>query len=79
MKRIEFHNREREIKEIKDLLDSEPSLITFAYGPMNSGKTTLINHLIEQLSEECAPFYINLRGCFITGYEDFLNVLFEID
>jgi AAA+ ATPase superfamily predicted ATPase len=79
MKRIEFHDREREAKEIMDILDSEPSLITFVYGPINSGKTALINNLISQLPEEYAPFYINLRGRFITGYEDFLNVLFEID
>jgi len=79
MKRIEFHDREKETKEITDILDSEPSLITFVYGPINSGKTTLISHLIDQLPEEYAPFYINLRGRFITGYEDFLNVLFEID
>ncbi|MEA1893779.1 MAG: ATP-binding protein, partial [Euryarchaeota archaeon] len=79
MKRIEFHDREKEKKEIHDILDSEPSLITFVYGPINSGKTTLINNLIGQLPEEYAPFYINLRGRFITGYDDFLNVLFEID
>ena len=79
MKRIEFHDRGPETKEIMAILDSEPSLITFVYGPINSGKTTLINHLIGQLPEEYAPFYINLRGRFITGYEDFLNVLFEID
>ena len=79
MKRIAFHNREKETKEIMDILDSEPSLITFIYGPINSGKTTMISHLIEQLPEEYAPFYVNLRGRFITDYEDFLNVLFEID
>ncbi|PXF60713.1 MAG: ATP-binding protein [Candidatus Methanogaster sp.] len=79
MKRIEFHDREKETEEIHGILDSEPSLITFVYGPINSGKTTLINNLIGQLPEEYAPFYINLRGRFITGYEDFLNVLFEID
>ncbi|KAF5416132.1 MAG: putative ATP-binding protein [Candidatus Methanogaster sp.] len=79
MKRIEFHDRERETKEITDILDSEPSLITFVYGPINSGKTALINHLIDQLPEDYAPFYINLRGRFITGYEDFQSVLFEID
>jgi len=79
MKRIKFHDREKEIKEIKDILGSEPSLITFVYGPINSGKTALINNLIGQLPEGYAPFYINLRGRFITGYEDFLNVLFEID
>jgi hypothetical protein len=79
MKRIPFHNREREIKEIMNILDSEPSLITFIYGPINSGKTTMISHMIEELPEDYAPFYINLRGRFITDYEDFLNVLFEID
>jgi len=79
MKRIEFHDREKETKEIRDILESEPSLITFVYGPINSGKTTLISHLIDQLPEAYAPFYINLRGRFITGYEDFPGVLFEID
>ena len=79
MKRIPFHNREREIKEIMNILDSEPSLITFVYGPINSGKTTLISHLIKELPDEYAPFYVNLRGRFIVDYEDFLNVLFEID
>ncbi len=79
MKRIEFHDREKETKEFRDILDTEPSQITFIYGPINSGKTALINHLIEQLPAEYTPFYINLRGRFITGYEDFPNVLFEID
>ncbi len=31
------------------------------------------------MPDEYVPFYVNLRGRFITGYEDFLNVLFEID
>ena len=79
MKRIPFHNREQEINEIMKILDAEPSLITFIYGPINSGKTTMISHLIEQLPEDYVPFYVNLRGRFITDYEDFLNVLFEID
>jgi len=79
MKRIAFHDREKEIKEIQAILDAEPSLITFVYGPINNGKTTMISHLIEELPDEYAPFYVNLRGRFITDYEDFLNVLFEID
>lgn len=79
MKRILFYNREQEINEIMKILDAEPSLITFIYGPINSGKTTMISHLIEQLPEDYVPFYVNLRGRFITDYEDFLNVLFEID
>ncbi|MEA3281701.1 MAG: hypothetical protein U9Q68_03940 [Euryarchaeota archaeon] len=31
MKRIEFHDREQETKEIMDVLDAEPSLLTFIY------------------------------------------------
>ena len=79
MKRIEFYDREKETKEIMDILNAEPSLITFVYGPINSGKTTTVSHLIKELSEDYAPFYVNLRGRFITDYEDFLNILFEID
>ncbi len=56
MKRIGFYDREREMEEIRDILDSEPSLLTFVYGPINSGKTTLITHLIGQLPEEYVVF-----------------------
>ena len=62
MKRIEFHNREKELKELMDILNVEPSLITFIYGPINSGKNALINHLIEHLPEVFVVFYINLRA-----------------
>nr|AAU84096.2 hypothetical protein GZ37B2_3 [uncultured archaeon GZfos37B2] len=79
MKRIEFHDREKELKEIRAILDAEPSLITFVYGPINSGKTTLIRHLIEQLPEEYTVFYINLRTKFLSSYDDFIESLFEME
>jgi len=79
MKRIAFHDREREIKEIQAILDAEPSLITFVYGPINSGKTALIHHLIEQLPEEYTVFYINLRTKFLSSYDDFIESLFEME
>ena len=79
MKRIPFHNRERELKEVMKILEAEPSLITFIYGPINSGKTTLVSHLIDQLPEEYVVFYINLRGRFISDYRDFIKVLFKIE
>ncbi len=79
MKRIEFYDREKEMKEIAKILDVEPSLITFVYGPINSGKTTLVSHLIEGLPEEYVVFYINLRGRFISDYRDFIKVLFKIE
>ena len=79
MKKIEFHDREKETKEIMKILDVEPSLITFIYGPINSGKTTLINHLIEELSDEYVVFYINLRTKFLSSYDEFIESLFEME
>ena len=78
MKRIEFHDREPETKEIRDILDAEPSLITFIYGPINSGKTALVTHLIDQLPEGYIVFYINLRTKFLASYDDFIESLFEV-
>ncbi|MCD4844395.1 MAG: ATP-binding protein [Methanosarcinales archaeon] len=79
MRRIEFHNRAEEKKEIKSLLETEPTLITFIYGPINSGKTELINHVIEELPEEYVVFYINLRTKFLVSYDDFIESLFEME
>ncbi|MCK5108825.1 MAG: AAA family ATPase, partial [Methanosarcinales archaeon] len=79
MRHIKFHDRERETGEIMKILDAEPSLITFIYGPINSGKTTMISHLIEELSEEYVVFYINLRTKFLSSYDDFIESLFEME
>ncbi len=79
MKRIEFHDRESETKEIRNILDAEPSLITFIYGPINSGKTALVTHLIEELSDDYVVFYINLRTKFLASYDDFIESLFEME
>ncbi|HID27106.1 MAG TPA: ATP-binding protein [Methanosarcinales archaeon] len=77
--KIEFFNREKEAEEIKNILRAEPTLITFIYGPINSGKTELINYLIKNLPEDNKIFYINLRGRFIKSYEEFLKVLFRVE
>ncbi|KAF5413492.1 MAG: putative ATP-binding protein [Candidatus Methanogaster sp.] len=79
MRRIEFHNRDKETKEIMDILDAEPSLITFVYGPINSGKTELINNLIKNLPKNQKVFYINLRGRLISNYDEFIKILFDVE
>ena len=66
MRKTGFHDREREIKEIMNILNTEPTLITFIYGPINSGKTELINHLAKQLPENYVVFNVNLRGKFVS-------------
>jgi len=78
MLKIEFHDREKEISEIMHVLNAQPSLITFVYGPINSGKTELFNHLVKILPKDFRVFYINLRGIYVEKSEDFLKVLFEV-
>ena len=79
MRGIEFHNREKETKEILAILGSRPTLITFIYGPINSGKTELITHTIEELPDDYVVFYINLRTKFLSSYDDFIESLFEME
>jgi len=79
LRKIEFFNREKEAEEIMNVLESEPRVINFVYGPINSGKTTLITNLIENLPEDYVIFNINLRGRFISNYHDFVRVLFDVE
>jgi AAA+ ATPase superfamily predicted ATPase len=78
MQEIEFFNREREIKAITNILKSTPNLITFIYGPINSGKTELINYIVKRLPKDYRAFYVNLRGVYVSEAEDFLKVLFDV-
>ncbi|KAF5410578.1 MAG: ATP-binding protein [Euryarchaeota archaeon] len=79
MRNIEFHDRVKELKEIRAILNSRPTLITFVYGPINSGKTELINNLMKNLPETQKVFYINLRGRFVSNYGEFIKVLFDVE
>ncbi len=61
------------------MISQEPNMITFIYGPINSGKTVLMQHLIENvLSKEYVAFYINLRRRYIIDDKSFVRVLFRI-
>ncbi len=79
MRSIEFHDREKETKEIRAILDRRPTLITFIYGPINSGKTELINHVTSELLDDYVVFYINLRTKFLASYDEFIESLFEME
>ena len=79
MEHIEFYNREEETRELTRILSTDPTLITFIYGPINSGKTELINNLIKNLPKSQKVFYINLRGRFISNYDEFIKVLFNVE
>ena len=75
---IEFHDRKREIEEIKRILSYRPDSIYFVYGPINSGKTELFRHLIKTLPKEYMVFYISLRHIYVSKADDFLRILFEV-
>ena len=76
---MKFFNREREIKEILYIMESEPQRINFIYGPINGGKTSLINEIINNKLDKnkYVVFYIDLRGHFLSKYDDFVRVLFN--
>ncbi len=76
---VEFFDREKEKQEILNILKVKPQLLNFIYGPINSGKTTLIQKLIEDLpKDKYVVFYINLRGKLIKEYGGFVRVLFKV-
>jgi len=75
---IEFFNREKEKQEILNILKTEPQLLNFIYGPINSGKTTLITNLIENMPNNYVVIYINLRERAISSYRDFLEAIFDV-
>ena len=48
---MKFFDREKEIYKIISILEGEPNFIYFVYGPINSGKTALINEVINNWIE----------------------------
>ena len=76
---MKFFNREKEIKEVLSVIESEPQLIYFIYGPINSGKTALIKEVIRKLDlDKYIPFYIDFRMKNIVDIDDFAEVLLEV-
>ncbi len=78
----EFINRENEINFIKNWVGKIPKEILWIYGPKSTGKTTLIEYIIErELIKDFKLFsksnywikYINFRGKLVGSYESFLN------
>ena len=75
---MEFFNREKEIRDLLNMIRQEPNMITFIYGPINSGKTSLMLEVINRLPKEYVAFYINLRRRYVIDDKSFVRVLFRI-
>ncbi len=77
----EFINREKEIEFFKNYFNHLPQRILWVYGPKSTGKTTLIEYVIENaLIKGIKAFkkpqywikYINFRRTLVTDYDNFL-------
>ncbi|MFA4647277.1 ATP-binding protein [Pyrococcus kukulkanii] len=77
--KVIFFNRQHELDKLIRLVFTEPNMITFIYGPINSGKTALMMELTRRLSDEYVAFYINLRRTPVMSYDDFIDVLFSVE
>ena len=74
----EFVDREKEKREVKAVLSGRPNLVYFVYGPINSGKTSLLMKVFEELPVDYKVFYINFRARHVGEFTDLLKVLFEV-
>ena len=75
---VEFVDREKEIEFFLDYFYRKPERILWVYGPKSTGKTTLIEYIIEnELDENKTIRYINFRRTLIGSYDSFLNSLLE--
>ena len=79
-RRTPFIDREREEDFLLNHLQGEPAKILFIYGPKSSGKTTLMEYMVENILEKDKNFYVNyvnFRGYAIANYKDFLDIYFK--
>jgi AAA+ ATPase superfamily predicted ATPase len=82
---VPFIDREEEIEFFVDWFREAPQRILFVYGPKSSGKTTVIEYVIEKklLKENKRKKkskywvkYLNLREALIASYGSFLDTFF---
>ncbi|WP_456371908.1 ATP-binding protein, partial [Methanocaldococcus sp.] len=72
---MKFFNREREINEILSILEGEPNFIYFIFGPINSGKSTVIREIITNRLDKnkYIPFFIDFRARNIVNVDNFIE------
>ena len=84
----ELIDREEEIKFFKEWFEKIPKEILWVYGPKSTGKTTLIEYIVEnELFDDFKLFkskkynvkYINFRQKLFGSYDSFLNSMMTTD
>jgi len=76
---VEFINREKEIEFLKEHFKANPQRILWLYGPKSTGKTTLIEYLLEkELDNSYYKKFITFRGKIFGNYDMFLESMLEV-
>ncbi len=78
---MKFFDRENEIEEFINIINREPDDIYFIFGPINSGKSTLIREIITNRLDKnkYIPFFIDFRTRNVVNVDNFIECLFEVD
>ena len=77
---VQFVDREKDEQFLLDKFKHHPEKLLFIYGPKSSGKTTLMEYLVENVLKEDKTLYVNyvnFRGYAIVNYDSFLDVYFQ--
>ena len=57
---MRFWDREKEVKDLKAHIESEPNSILFVYGPKSSGKSILAMKIMEDMKEQVHSYFYDL-------------------
>ena len=75
----DFINRDEEIKFFLNYFKTNPKRVLWVYGPKSTGKTTLIEYILENElnNKEYNIKYINFRGLLIGNFDNFIDSFLE--
>jgi len=79
---VEFINREKEINFFLNYFNQKPERVLWVYGPKSTGKTTLIEYIVENNLLKDKNYnvkYINFRRKMIANYDSFINSFVKPD
>jgi len=75
---MKFWDREKEKAWLKRYLQTEPNAILFVYGPKSSGKSTLLQRVVEELPRDDFVYYwYDLREKVVSNYRNVLEIFFK--
>jgi len=76
----DFINRDKEIEFFLDYFNTNPKRVLWVYGPKSTGKTTLIEYIIENYLFAKRAYsikYINFRRTLVGSFNNFIESILE--